>query len=123
MAARPPRIWSMWLYDGAEQWLAIQVGSPAWFQWLAAPTTTSFSYPVYNQARGYIDGFMTVRKEGRRRGGSYWRVYRRTHGQLGQIYLGPARQVTHGRLVAVVRTFLAAHYDCPEAEIPITRHH
>ncbi len=67
MTPRPPRIWSMWLYDDAEQWLAIQVGTPAWFQWLAAPTTTSFSYPVYNPAGGYIDGFMTVRKERRQR--------------------------------------------------------
>ncbi|HEX9596685.1 MAG TPA: hypothetical protein VF982_07405, partial [Anaerolineales bacterium] len=41
----------------------IHIDTPAWFAWLEASTTTRFSYALFNRSRGYIDGFMTVRKE------------------------------------------------------------
>ena len=50
-------------------------------------------------------------------------VYRQSQGRLRKRYLGVARGVTRERLVAVVRTLLAEHYQCPESEIRLTRHH
>ena len=66
------RGWRGELDDAQQAGPGLHVDSPAWFMWLAAPTTTSFSYPVYDQVHGYIAGFMTVRKERRQRGGAYW---------------------------------------------------
>jgi hypothetical protein len=50
---------------------SIRLDTPTWFSWLAEPTTRSFSYPVTDRARGYISGYVTVRKEHRPRGGDY----------------------------------------------------
>jgi hypothetical protein len=41
----------------------LHLDTPAWFAWLETSTTTHFSYALFNRTRGYIDGFMTVRKE------------------------------------------------------------
>jgi len=76
----------------------IRLDSPAWFAWLDAPTTTRFSYALYNRAQGYIDGFMTVRKETRQRGGAYWSVYRRREGRLRKVYVGSSAALTLNRL-------------------------
>jgi LuxR family transcriptional regulator, maltose regulon positive regulatory protein len=76
----------------------IHLDTTAWFAWLEAPTTTRFSYALFNRSRGYIDGFMTVRKERRQRGTAYWTVYRR-HGQrLRKVYVGPSTALTKARL-------------------------
>jgi hypothetical protein len=77
---------------------SIHLDTPAWFAWLANPTNTRFSYALYNAAQGYIDGFMTVRKETRQRGGDYWSVYRRRGRKVRKIYVGPATALTHQRL-------------------------
>ncbi|MEI7645549.1 MAG: hypothetical protein WCJ55_14845 [Chloroflexales bacterium] len=50
---------------------------------------------------------MTVRKECRQRGGSYWTAYRRQGRRLRKIYLGSSPTLTQARLDAVVRTLLA----------------
>lgn len=76
----------------------IYLDTQAWFAWLEAPTTTRFSYALFNRSRGYIDGFMTVRKERRQRGTAYWSVYRRQGQQLHKLYLGPAAALTQARL-------------------------
>ncbi len=72
MSEKTPRVWEVQSY-GAERGRRailsdpsapgpdIVVDSPAWFAWLEAPTTTSFSYPLFDPAAGYILGFMTVR--------------------------------------------------------------
>jgi len=66
---------------------AIHLDTQAWFAWLEAPTTTRFSYALFNRARGYIDGFLTVRKE------------RRQQGQrLRKVYVGPSAVLTQARL-------------------------
>ena len=57
---------------------------PQWFAWLEAPENCCFSYALLNHAKGYIDGFMTVRKERRQRGGVYWTAYRRQWPPLAQ---------------------------------------
>jgi len=80
----------------------IHIDTPAWFAWLEASTTTRFSYALFNRSRGYIDGFMTVRKERRQRGTAYWTVYRRQAGapgaRLRKVYVGPSTALTAARL-------------------------
>jgi hypothetical protein len=77
---------------------AIQLDTPAWFAWLEAATTMRFSYALFNRSRGYIDGFMTVRKERRQRGTTYWTVYRRQGQHLCKVYVGPSTALTQARL-------------------------
>jgi len=77
---------------------AIYLDTLAWFAWLEAPTTTRFSYALFNRSRGYIDGFITVRKERRQRGTAYWSVYRRQGPRLRKVYVGPSTALTHARL-------------------------
>ena len=77
---------------------AIRLDTPAWFAWLEAAATTRFSYALFNRSRGYIDGFMTVRKERRQRGTAYWTVYRRQGQRLRKVYLGPSAALTQARL-------------------------
>ncbi len=84
----------------------IRLDSPAWFAWLSSASTTRFSYPLHDRRCGYISGFMTVRHEGRQRGGHYGSVYRRQGARLRRIYLGPPSAVTHARLEEVVATLL-----------------
>lgn len=76
----------------------IHLDTPAWFAWLADPNHTRFSYALHNQAQGYIDGFMTLRKETRQRGHSYWSAYRRYGHKVRKIYVGPGTALTHHRL-------------------------
>ena len=83
----------------------IHLDSPQWFAWLEAPENHAFSYALMNHAEGYIDGFMTVRKERRQRGGVYWSAYRRQGRRLRKIYLGPAASVTR---LACVKSPLAS---------------
>jgi hypothetical protein len=85
----------------------IRLDTLAWFSWLERPTTTSFSYPLFDPRCGYIRGYMTVRKETRQRGGSYWSVYRRSGGRLRKVYLGRSASVTGAHLEEIARTLLA----------------
>ncbi len=107
MRTKTPTVWE-------EPWtgrVALEGGpsldTPAWVAWLEDPATTSFAYPVYNAARGYIEGFMTVRKEPRARGGRYWTAYWRVDGTLRKAYLGRADTVTVARLRAIGAAWLA----------------
>jgi len=85
----------------------IRVESPAWWAWLAAPTTQGFAYPIYDGQVGYIRGWMTVRKEPRARGSHYWVAYRRGGGRVRKIYLGRAACLTQQHLAATAERFLA----------------
>jgi hypothetical protein len=51
--------------------------------------------------------WLDVRKEGRQRGGSYWRVYRRCGAKVRKVYLGRTKAVTNERLAAIARAFLS----------------
>lgn len=84
--------------DDQTQAPTIRLDTQAWFAWLEAPTTTRFSYALFNRARGYIEGFMTVRKEQRQRGTAYWSVYRRQGQRLRKLYVGPSTALTQARL-------------------------
>ena len=123
MSAKTPTISGGWLYDPRQPNGAIALDSAAWYEWLESSEARSFSYPVFDAHCGYIVGFLTVRKEGRQRGGKYWRVYRRSQGRVRKFYLGAAQQVTRARLVGIVRTVLAEREHCTEEEVRITVHH
>lgn len=122
MTRKTPTVWvasSGWVTQAAVEIptgteRTIRLDSPAWWLWLAAPTTRSFAYPIYDAQVGYIRGFMTVRKEQRVRGGDYWVAYRRTGGQVRKIYLGRAAQLTQLSLAATADRFLAM--DAPTAD-------
>lgn len=105
--AKPPVVFEQWVYGPGLPEAGLRLDRPGWFAWLEAPSTTSFSYPLFDRQCGYSIGFMTVRKERRQRGGSYWTVYRRQGRQLRKIYLGPSSQLTQARLEAVAATLLS----------------
>ena len=76
----------------------IRLDTPQWFAWLDDPANTRFSYALHNRAMGYIDGFMTVRKETRQRGAAYWTAYRRCGRRLRKVYIGRSAALTIERL-------------------------
>src|SRR5262245_61135518 len=86
-----------WVADGLLQGTVagdeagLDVGSPAWFAWLAGDLARSFSFrsPA---------GTYTARKERRQRGGAYWVAYRTAAGRQHKVYLGKAEQLTPERL-------------------------
>jgi hypothetical protein len=98
MARKLPRISERWVYGEEVPQGCVQLDTAAWFAWLEAPSTAGFSYPIFDPRCGYIVGFMTVRKEQRQRGGSYWVVFRRQGARVRKLYLGRSATVTHERL-------------------------
>lgn len=101
MTTKPPRISEQWVYDDKLAEGSVQLDSVGWFAWLAAETTTRFSYPLFDPQVGYIVGFLTVRKERRQRGSAYWVAYRRVGGQVRKVYLGRSEAITTQRLQAI----------------------
>ena len=101
------QVWDDRWEEGARLETGLWLDTPAWLAWLTDPATMSFCYPVYNPAQGYVEGWMTVRKERRARGGTYWTVYWRVRGRLRKVYLGPATAVTAARLRVIAATWLA----------------
>lgn len=97
--------------------ISIPLDSRRWFAWLDAPENVSFSYALFNPRRGYIDGFVTFRKERRQRGAVYWTAYRRHARRLHKLYLGPSSVLTKAQLVVVAAHFLAL-IDGPAAPLP-----
>src|SRR5579863_776945 len=75
-----------------EQMLTVE--TPEWYAWLADAETFTFTSP---------SGTFTARKEqaGNRRGGWYWKAYRKGGGKLSSAYLGKSERVTIERLRAV----------------------
>ena len=69
----------------------IAVGSPAWFAWLEQSHLFAFRSSA---------GSFTARREGRARGGGYWRAYRTIAGRQRRAYLGRAADLTSERLHA-----------------------
>ena len=104
---RGPIVWEDPRTGGATLERGPCLDTPDWIAWLDAATTTHFSYPVYNSRRGYIEGFMTVRKERRTRGSHYWTAYWRVGGALRKAYVGRSPAVTTTRLRAISATWLA----------------
>jgi hypothetical protein len=109
MSSKTARVAEGRLYDPRQPATSIGVDTPAWFAWVEAVTTRSFSYALVDRTVGYVIGVMTVRKERRQRGGAYWVVYRRGAGRVQKRYLGRSAMITHARLAEVAREFLMAH--------------
>jgi len=106
MGTKTPTVWMAYPTERATLDSGMPPDSPAWFAWLEEPTTTSFAYPVYDAAQGWIDSFLTVRKERRQRGGVYWTAYRHVGGHLRKVYLGRSATVTNARLRAIAAALL-----------------
>jgi ATP/maltotriose-dependent transcriptional regulator MalT len=85
--------------DGQEQ--VLTVGTAAWFAWLETASTFSFVSE---------EGTFTARREqaGHKRGGWYWKAYRKQHGKLSSRYLGKSETITLARLQTVAQALAAA---------------
>src|SRR5690349_5556532 len=85
--------------DGQEQ--VLTVGTAAWFAWLETASTFSFVSET---------GSLTARREqaGHKRGGWYWKAYRKQHGKLSSRYLGKSETLTLARLQTVAQALAAA---------------
>jgi hypothetical protein len=118
MAKDIPTVSNAILYDSGSIAPAIRLDTPQWFAWLDAPGNIRFSYALHNRAAGYIDGFMTVRKETRQRGGAYWSVYRRRNGKLRKSYIGQSAALTQDRLEEIAIRLRAP----PHPRTNITQH-
>jgi len=114
MRANRPTVWVeawsvpqvAWLEALGQGTARIRLDTAAWRAWLDG-AGVSFSYPVFNPERGYIEGFLTVCKERRQRGGSYWRVYRRCGARVRKVYVGRTEAVTNARLAEIARVLLS----------------
>ncbi len=86
----------------------LTVGTPEWYAWLAKVSAFAFTSP---------SGTFTARKEqaGNRRGGWYWKAYRKAGGKLSSAYLGKSENLTVERLHAVA-TKLAGETSLPASE-------
>src|SRR5437016_254089 len=85
--------------DGQEQ--VLTVDTAAWFAWLETASTFSF---------GSSEGLFTARREqaGHKRGGWYWKAYRKQHGKLSSRYLGKSETITLARLQTVAQALVGA---------------
>jgi len=85
------------IYQQGGQGYRLLVGTPAWYAWLSTARTFAFRSAF---------GTFTARKEqvSNKRGGWYWRAYRKREGKLHRVYLGKSEEVTLARLNAVAVT-------------------
>lgn len=89
------------VYRRGEQEQEVQVGTAAWYAWLETASTFSFAGAA---------GTFTARREqsGHKRGGWYWKAYRRQQGKLTSRYLGKSETLTLERLNAIAMALAAA---------------
>jgi hypothetical protein len=85
------------IYQRGGQDYRLPVGTPAWYGWLSTVRTFAFRSAF---------GTFTARKEqaSNKRGGWYWRAYRRRAGTLHRVYVGKSEELTLERLNAVAVT-------------------
>jgi hypothetical protein len=86
----------------------IQLGSAAWFAWLASATLFRYvgSNPLYR---------LTVRKE-KRRHGCYWYAYLKVDSKLHNAYVGRSPAVTPDRLAQVAHHLQQQVYQQRQAQ-------
>ncbi len=84
------------VYREGDQQGVLTIGTEAWFAWLETASTFSFVSDA---------GTFTARKEraSTRRGGWYWKAYRKQQGKLSSRYLGKSETITLARLQAVAQ--------------------
>jgi len=82
------------VYQRDKQDSMLAVGTPDWYAWLTTASTFAFTSD---------SGTFTARKEraGNKRGGWYWKAYRKRGGTLSSAYLGKSETLTIERLHAV----------------------
>ena len=106
------------MQDGQEQ--VLTVDTAAWFAWLETASTFSFVSE---------EGRFTARREqaGHKRGGWYWKAYRKQHGKLSSRYLGKSETITLAHLQTVAQELAdvlvetAPDTDADEAAVPSTQ--
>ncbi len=105
------------VYREGDQEGVLTIGTVAWFAWLETASTFSFVSDV---------GTFTARKEraSTRRGGWYWKAYRKQHGKLSSRYLGKSETLTLARLQAVAQDLAAGSVGASpsragEADLPL----
>ncbi len=84
------------MYEQQGQRVVVLLDTPAWFAWLA--TANSFTFTC-------DEGTFTAHNAsaGNRRGGWYWRAYRRKRGRLSRSYLGISSNLTLAKLCEAAR--------------------
>src|SRR5881398_3779818 len=89
------------VYRQGEQEQELAVDTAAWFAWLE--TASSFAFVS-------AAGSFTARREqsGHKRGGWYWKAYRKRHGKLSSRYLGKSETITLARLQTVAQALADA---------------
>src|SRR5579862_3743503 len=88
------------VYEQQGQSVSVLVDTPSWYAWLETATTFTFTG---------AEGTFTAHKSaaGNRRGGWYWRAYRRKRGRLSRCYLGVSTNLTLSKLREVARRLAA----------------
>jgi LuxR family transcriptional regulator, maltose regulon positive regulatory protein len=88
------------VYEQQGQNVVVLVDTPSWYAWLETATTFTFTCE---------EGTFTAHKAGagNRRGGWYWRAYRRKRGRLSRCYLGVSTNVTLAKLREAARRLAA----------------
>src|SRR5215471_7427650 len=102
MARTPPIVQDgMLTYSQDGQTAQLAVDTPDWHDWLETASTFNFR----SGSRTF-----TARKEqaGNKRGGQYWRAYRKRDGKLRRAYLGKSEDVTLERLNAIAAVLAEA---------------
>jgi LuxR family maltose regulon positive regulatory protein len=101
--------------DGHEQTLT--VGTAARYAWLETASTFAFVNDM---------GTFTARREqaGHKRGGWYWKAYRKHQGKLSSRYLGKSEALAPARLQAVAQALATVPAETPapkarEAMVPV----
>src|SRR6516225_6772522 len=103
MARTPPIVEDgMLTYSQDGQTAQLAVDTPDWHTWLETASTFTFRS---------ASGSFTARKEqaGNKRGGQYWRAYRKRDGKLHRAYLRKSEEITLERLNAVAVVLAGPH--------------
>lgn len=102
------------VYEQQGQHMIVLVDTPSWYAWLETATTFSFTCE---------QGTFTAHKAraGNRRGGWYWRAYRRKRGRLSRCYLGVSPNLTFAKLREAARRLAGEAEDTPPlVPVPIS---
>src|SRR5579885_1238012 len=84
------------VYEQQGQHMVVLLDTPSWYAWLETAKTFAFTCE---------QGTFTAHKAraGNRRGGWYWRAYRRKRGRLSRCYLGVSSNLTLANLQEAAR--------------------
>jgi LuxR family maltose regulon positive regulatory protein len=88
------------VYKQQDRRIVVLLDTPLWYAWLETATTFTFTCE---------EGSFTAHKAraGNRRGGWYWRAYRRKRGRLSRCYLGVSTNLTLAKLREAARRLAA----------------